>query len=123
MTTDKQRLRAAVNEDAKNHQRAVFFRHQIEKHPPHRDADAEAFISPTRVNDDDLSVELAKNFLIAVQEGREPMQELSDERPTEEEGGPFVMTSAGTEFAEGVDDSNPADAEAEAFPTANRKAG
>ena len=33
-----------------------------------------------------------------------------------EVGGPFVVTTGGEEFAEGTDESNPEDAEAEPFP-------
>ena len=44
--------------------------------------------------------------------------ELSlDETCTEENGGPFVVTGARTEFAYGADESNPSDGTCEPFPT------
>jgi hypothetical protein len=42
-----------------------------------------------------------------------------DEETEEERGGPFIITSAATEMAEGVDASNPIDAEVAGKPTAN----
>ena len=44
--------------------------------------------------------------------------EIRDRVMDEELGGPFVMTPAKREFAEGTDPSNPEDSEREPFPIA-----
>jgi hypothetical protein len=51
--------------------------------------------------------------------GDQEAENIRDEDLEEEDGGPFVPTSANQEFAKGTDGSNPADAEPAAFPTAN----
>jgi hypothetical protein len=69
---------------------------------------------------DPLSDLLAEAFVEAATSA-EPMGE--DERDAvvpEENGGPFMPTTAGVEFATGYDPSNPDDAIKEPFPTASR---
>jgi len=97
----------------------------------HRDVDiarvmradsADAFIrnpddGPIRV-DDDLAEELAEEFVYAATSGEDQAEEAMDQMVPEEIGGPFIETSGDEEFAEGVDDSNPADAEQEPMPRA-----
>ncbi len=70
---------------------------------------------------DELAELLAEEYVAAVTTGEEQGVELRDEVVPEETGGPFVETSARTEFASGVDESNPEDAEAEPLPLANRQ--
>ena len=90
------------------------FRHQ-------RPDDGNAFIpdpedGPARTRDD-LAENLAEDFLQGATSGGEPMaEEHNDEVTPEELGGPFVETSAREEFADGIDESNPADAERAALP-------
>src|SRR5262245_30227561 len=82
-----------------------------------RSDDANAFIpdpdgGPART-DDDLAESMAEEFLEAATRGNEVAEEVLDEVVPEEIGGPFVETTAAEEFAAGVDESNPADAEPE----------
>ena len=87
-----------------------------------RSDDAHAFIADpsehTPGRRDDFANELAEEFLTAATSGEPVSQEARDTIVPEDSGGPFVVTSARTEFAKGTDASNPADAEVEAFPTA-----
>ena len=65
---------------------------------------------------DALSSELGEEFVETVTSGEDEGNELRDERVTEELGGPFTVTTGGTEFADGVDPSNPRRATREPFP-------
>jgi hypothetical protein len=78
------------------------------------DADDEAFVgTDTQV---DEAKELGEEFVRTVTSGEEAESEMEEEEAVEEEGGPFVVTSASTEYAFGTDESNPADAEKAPFP-------
>jgi hypothetical protein len=97
---------------------------QVGRPGPHRHVrsdDGNAFIpdpedGPARTRDD-LAENLAEDFLQGATSGGEPFaEEQNDEVVPEELGGPFVETSAREEFADGVDESNPADAERAATP-------
>jgi hypothetical protein len=83
-------------------------------------ADLRALESP---KDDDrafasdaLSRELGEEFVETVTSGEDEGNELRDKRTTEELGGPFTVSSGGTEFASGVDPSNPKTSTREPFP-------
>jgi hypothetical protein len=66
---------------------------------------------------DDLAESLAEEYLRGATSGGEAVaEEQNDEVVPEELGGPFVETSAREEFADGTDESNPADAERAALP-------
>lgn len=67
----------------------------------------------------ELAEELAEEFLRSATSAEESFSDHLEQEQVEEEGGPFVTTSAKEEFAKGVDESNPHDAEREAFPRAN----
>jgi len=111
-----------------NKTRAKIFEQHVAAQHDHRGEkgvradDGEAFV---RVSDgtssDEFATEMGKDFLIGAETGREVMAESADLNAIEESGGPFVITTAGGEFAEGVDASNPEDGEVAAFPTAMRK--
>jgi hypothetical protein len=62
--------------------------------------------------DDDLAEMLGEEFVRSVTSGEEQGVELRDEAVPEEEGGPFVETSASREFGHDADDS-----EVEPLPT------
>jgi len=64
---------------------------------------------------DDLAEGLGEGFLAYATSG-ESGDDARDEPVPEEEGGPFVTTSAEKQYARGTDPSNPADAEREPFP-------
>jgi hypothetical protein len=66
--------------------------------------------------DDDLAELLGEEYVRAVTSGEEQGVELRDAAVPEEEGGPFVETSARKEFANDPDDSEP-----EALPTTHMK--
>jgi hypothetical protein len=53
---------------------------------------------------------------VTVTSGEDSGESRLGEAPTEESGGPFLETSAATEFAYGTDRSNPWGATREPFP-------
>ncbi len=66
---------------------------------------------------DDLAEALGEQFIEGATTGEGAAEEQLDQEVPEERGGPFVRSNAGTEFAEGVDRSNPKGAKREPFPT------
>jgi hypothetical protein len=66
---------------------------------------------------DSLAEELAEEAVIAMTSGQDDLTDERDAPVEEERGGPFVVSSASAEFAEGTDDSNISDATREPFPT------
>ena len=96
--------------------------------PPHvrrsRPDSGDAFFpdpsgGPARATDP-FAQELAEEYVQSVTSAEEAAPDLLDEEQTEEEGGPFVVTPASKEFADGLDPSNPRDAEAEPLPSPMR---
>jgi len=83
--------------------------------PPPSEAPAELDFS----KNDDLAQQLGAEFVRDVTSGNQSVADWRDEETEEERGGPFVITSGGVEYADGVDESNPIDAEVAAEPTAN----
>jgi hypothetical protein len=77
-----------------------------------RDAKVGAF----RVKSDGYSAAMGKEFVDEVNSGEDEKEDNEDRVEEEERGGPFVVTTGGEEFADGTDESNPADAEVEPFP-------
>ena len=65
---------------------------------------------------DPLAEALGEEFVEAATTGEDAGNALNDSVP-EEQGGPFIVTKARTEFAMGFDRSNPEDATREPFPT------
>jgi hypothetical protein len=63
-----------------------------------------------------LSEELGEEFVETATSGEAESANVRDRADVEELGGPFVVTSAGAEFADGVDPSNPRGATKEPFP-------
>ena len=89
-----------------------------------RSDDADAFIrdrdnadGPSR-SSDDLAEVLGEDFLESATRGNEVFEEELDRSLPDEIGGPFVVTRAGQELVDDVDESNPIDAEPEALPKA-----
>jgi hypothetical protein len=92
-------------------------------HPDHhgRSDDADAFFpdpggGPARVPDD-LAEDLAEGYLASATSAEEQGEARHEETVEEEIGGPFVPSTAGREFADEVDASNPRGSRREAFPT------
>jgi hypothetical protein len=77
--------------------------------------DDRAFLVGQR-REDALAAELGREFVETVTSGEDEGVELRDEDVPEEIGGPFVITTAGKEFADEPDESNPVDATREPFP-------
>lgn len=69
-------------------------------------------------SDDELSEELGEAFVAGATSGEGAESERLDEVEAFEAGGPFVVTDARREFAEGTDDSNPVESTQEPFPRA-----
>jgi hypothetical protein len=95
-------------------------RKQARRYRTRREDDADAFLpdpdgGPSHARDD-LAQELAEEFLMAATSGDPPL----DREVAEESGGPFVIHSARSEFARGVDASNPVDASREPIPAPMR---
>src|SRR5260221_11252495 len=94
------------------------------KPPPHahgRSDPGDAFFpdpggGPATVSDD-LAEDLAEGFLASATSAEEQGEDRHEQVVDEEVGGPFVPSTAGREFAEDADDTNPPRASREAFPT------
>ena len=80
------------------------------------DDDATAFLKKPRAHDA-LAEELGESAVTSMTSGEDQLSDERDAETAEERGGPFVKTTAGTEFAEGTDESNIAEATREPFPT------
>jgi hypothetical protein len=105
--------------------RATLRRVRLVGTRPGRPDDADAFLrvrgdDPSNTKDD-FAEELAEDFVGTATSGEEQGLETRDSVLDEEIGGPFVTTPAKREFAEGIDASNPEDAEREPFPSATRQ--
>jgi len=85
-----------------------------QKHPG-RPEQRRAFFDDARHATDELAEELGESFVLSATSGEDPEEYYQSERP-EEEGGPFLETSGHTEFAHGVDESNPENAEPAPWP-------
>jgi hypothetical protein len=83
--------------------------------PPGRPEQRQAFFADARHATDALAEELGEGFVLNATSG-EDTEEYYEREREEEEGGPFLETSARTEFAYGVDESNPEDAEPAPWP-------
>ena len=70
---------------------------------------------------DSLAEQLGEGAVASATSGDQADENIRDEDLAEEEGGPFVETSARKEFASGTDASNPEDAEPAELPTANAR--
>lgn len=80
------------------------------------DQDDRAFVGGSGT-EDDLAEALAEEAVIAMTTGEDGLGDDLQAETEEDRGGPFV-DSTGKEFAGGVDESNPGDAEREPFPKA-----
>jgi hypothetical protein len=81
-----------------------------------QEPEPEPFIEKPRASDA-LAENFGEEFVASATSGENQEEDIFDAQVPEERGGPFVETTAGTEFAEGTDPSNPEDAEREPFPT------
>jgi protein-disulfide isomerase len=79
------------------------------------DGDDRAFIDGMR-SKDALAEQLGEEFLESATSGQDEGEELFDQVVAEENGGPFLETSGGTEFADDDDPPNIDEAPPEPFP-------
>jgi hypothetical protein len=89
-----------------------------------REDDGNAFLpdpedGPARMRDV-LAQELAEEFLLSATSGEAVAEDALNADVAEDDGGPFVISTAGREFAYDIDDSNPADAKRESLPSPMR---
>jgi hypothetical protein len=75
-----------------------------------------AFLREPR-SGDTLAEQLGEEFIEAATSGQDEGDERFDQVVPEENGGPFIETSANTEFAGGTDESNIEEATKAPFPT------
>jgi hypothetical protein len=87
----------------------------VREKPPGRPEQTPAFFADARHATDSLAEELGESFVLSATAG-EDSEEFYEREVPEEEGGPFLETSARTEFAYGIDESNPEDAEPAPWP-------
>ncbi len=80
-----------------------------------RDAD-EAFIGRSGRTSDNLAEAMGETWVETATSGEDENEEVFNQNVPEDDGGPFVTTTAGQEFAEGTDASNPKRSKREAFP-------
>jgi hypothetical protein len=80
-----------------------------------REPEQLAFVSGSRT-DDDLAEELGQETVIAMTSGEPQWVDDVNRDVDEDDGGPFVITSAKKEFASGTDESNIEEATREPFP-------
>jgi hypothetical protein len=96
-------LERLAREQAKRHDTADAFMRENPNGPQH---------AP-----DDLAEELAEEFLLSATRAEETHANIDDDDLPEDLGGPFIETSADTELASGIDETNPIDAEPAELPT------
>jgi hypothetical protein len=91
-------------------------RHEVEEDERvEREGEAgQVFVGPD--TEDDEARQLGEEFVRSATSGEEAESEMEEEAQVEEQGGPFVITTAREEFAFGSDASNPPGAEREPFP-------
>jgi len=85
-----------------------------------RSDDGDAFFpdpggGPAHVSDD-LAEGLAEGYLASATSAEDQGEQRHEQAVEEEIGGPFVPSTAGREFADDVDESNPRGSRREPFP-------
>ncbi len=117
MTTAKKKNNALRREDHVGHLDPAYAAALVAKgEETHVHDDNRAFIDG-HPEADDFAEELGESTVSAMNSGEQDLAEDLDALVEEEQGGPFVVSSARVEFGEGSDASNPDDATREPFPT------
>jgi hypothetical protein len=80
-----------------------------------RDSD-EAFIGRSGHAKDELAEAMGESWVETATSGEDDNEEVFNQSVPEDDGGPFVPSTAGQEFAEGTDASNPKQSKREPFP-------
>lgn len=84
--------------------------------PRAKRSEDEAFIRGGARSNDALAEELGEEWVQTATSGEDEAEERFSQEVPEDRGGPFVVTTGGQEFAEGVDESNPKGSKREPFP-------
>jgi hypothetical protein len=105
--------------DASGHLPQNYEQRLVEQARASRATDTDDAFVAAAYTDDDLAEELAEAAVVSMTTGEDELKSQLEAAVDEDVGGPFVETSAGTEFAGGTDESNIAEATREPFPTAN----
>lgn len=110
--------------DAPGHIDPRYARELLAKARETRNDDAKpenthAFLKGSRTSES-LAQELGENFVETATSGEERETERHDQITAAEVGGPFVVTSAGEEFASGTDESNIREALREPLPRTSK---
>jgi hypothetical protein len=110
--------------DATGHLDPKYARELLEKarenHNDYTDPEAgHAFIARSKTSDP-LAEELGEAFLQSATSGEDAEPALHDAVTPEENGGPFLVTRANEEFAEGTDESNIPEATREPLPRTSK---
>jgi superfamily II DNA or RNA helicase len=121
MTTPKPPLR---RRDATGHLDPRYARELLAKARETRNTDdgpdsARAFLDRAE-SSEELAEELGEAFIEAATSGEESEPERHEKVTAEESGGPFVVTRASKEFAQGTDESNIAEALREPLPRTSK---
>ncbi|MEY4547176.1 MAG: hypothetical protein RL685_3371 [Pseudomonadota bacterium] len=116
----KQNRAPVQRRDSSGHLNPGYARHLLararENHNDANDARSRhAFFSCARTADE-YAEGLGESFIESATSGEGSSTHRHEEVTWEEEGGPFVLTTAAEEFAEGMDESNIAEATREPFP-------
>ena len=110
--------------DATGHLDPHYERDLLEKSRASRNTDGDeaallAFISGPS-SSEELSEELGEAYLQSATSGEESEPDRHERITAEEVGGPFVTTTARVEFADGIDESNIAEATREPLPRTSK---
>jgi hypothetical protein len=116
MTQKKEPQGPAHGFDGAGHMDPAHAKRLLELSREGKQANTEAFVNKTHTTDA-LAEELAESAVASMTSGEEQLTADLAAEVIEERGGPFVKTTGGTEFAEGTDESNIAEATREPFPT------
>lgn len=108
---------AVPRRDATGHLNPQYAKDLLEKSKEFQSKDDDrAFLGGKSRAHDSLAENLGEEFVASATSGEETGEEDLNAVVAEENGGPFVVTSAGEEMADDVDGSNPEDATREPFP-------
>lgn len=110
--------------DATGHLDPHYERDLLEKARASRNADGDegalqAFISGAN-SAEELSEEFGEAYLQSVTSGEQSEPDRRERITPDELGGPFVVTAASREFADGTDESNIAEATREPLPRTSK---
>jgi hypothetical protein len=115
MTTKK----PVTRRDATGHLDPEYQRKLLAESGKTDDGNAKAFLDGSQASEE-LAEELGETFIEAATSGGDAEGDRHERVVSEEEGGPFVPSTAGQEFAGGTDESNIAEATREPLPRTSK---